>query len=137
MKTFINYIFFLILLSNFSYNSQSNDLTRQKEIEKVVNFFQEKEYENSINLANNILLDDPSNLFVQNILALSLKNIGKRKEAIDVLNSIIKDHPKEGYLYSNLGNIFLSDGKILCKNFRRLIFFPMFFHMTKKNYFFS
>ena len=36
MKTFINYIFFLILLSNFSYNSQSNDLTRQKEIEKVV-----------------------------------------------------------------------------------------------------
>ena len=36
MKTFINYIFFLILLSNFSYNSQSNDLTRQKEIEKIV-----------------------------------------------------------------------------------------------------
>ena len=36
MQTFINYIFFLILLSNFSYNSQSNDLTRQKEIEKVV-----------------------------------------------------------------------------------------------------
>ena len=36
MKSFINYIFFLILLSNFSYNSQSNDLTRQKEIEKVV-----------------------------------------------------------------------------------------------------
>ena len=36
MKAFINYIFFLILLSNFSYNSQSNDLTRQKEIEKVV-----------------------------------------------------------------------------------------------------
>jgi len=36
MKTFINFIFFLILLSNFSYNSQSNDLTRQKEIEKVV-----------------------------------------------------------------------------------------------------
>ena len=36
MKSFINYIFFLILLSNFFYNSQSNDLTRQKEIEKVV-----------------------------------------------------------------------------------------------------
>ena len=36
MKTFINYIFFLILLSNFSFNSQSNDLTRQKEIEKIV-----------------------------------------------------------------------------------------------------
>ena len=36
MKSFINYIFFLILLSNFSYNSQSNDLTRQKEIEKIV-----------------------------------------------------------------------------------------------------
>ena len=36
MKTLINYIFFLILLSNFSYNSQSNDLTRQKEIEKIV-----------------------------------------------------------------------------------------------------
>ena len=36
MKTFINYIFFLILLSNFSYYSQSNDLTRQKEIEKIV-----------------------------------------------------------------------------------------------------
>ena len=36
MKTFFNYIFFLILLSNFSYNSQSNDLTRQKEIEKIV-----------------------------------------------------------------------------------------------------
>ena len=36
MQTFINYIFFLILLSNFSYNSQSNDLTRQKEIEKIV-----------------------------------------------------------------------------------------------------
>ena len=36
MKTFINYIFFLVLLSNFSYNSQSNDLTRQKEIEKIV-----------------------------------------------------------------------------------------------------
>ena len=36
MKKFINYIFFLILLSFFSYNSQSNDLTRQKEIEKVV-----------------------------------------------------------------------------------------------------
>ena len=84
--------------------------SKNSEIEKVVNFFQEKEYENSINLANNILLDDPSNLFVQNILALSLKNIGKRKEAIDLLSSIIKDHPKEGYLYSNLGNIFLSDG---------------------------
>ena len=86
--------------------------SKNSEIEKVVNFFQEKEYENSINLANNILLDDPSNLFVQNILALSLKNIGKRKEAIDLLSSIIKDHPKEGYLYSNLGNIFLSDGKL-------------------------
>ena len=36
MKTFINYIFFLILLSNLSYNSQSTDLTRQKEIEKIV-----------------------------------------------------------------------------------------------------
>ena len=36
MKTFINYIFFLILLSNFSYTSKSNDLTRQKEIEKIV-----------------------------------------------------------------------------------------------------
>ena len=36
MKTFIQYIFFLILLSYFSYNSQSNDLTRQKEIEKIV-----------------------------------------------------------------------------------------------------
>ena len=36
MKTFINYIFFLILLSNFSFYSQSNDLTRQKEIEKIV-----------------------------------------------------------------------------------------------------
>ena len=36
MKTFFNYILFLILLSNFSYNSQSNDLTRQKEIEKIV-----------------------------------------------------------------------------------------------------
>ena len=36
MKTFINYIFFLILLSNFSFTSQSNDLTRQKEIEKIV-----------------------------------------------------------------------------------------------------
>ena len=36
MKSFINYIFFLILLSNFSYNSQSNDLTRQKEIEKII-----------------------------------------------------------------------------------------------------
>ena len=36
MNTFINYIFFLILLSNFSYYSQSNDLTRQKEIEKIV-----------------------------------------------------------------------------------------------------
>ena len=36
MKKFINYIFFLILLSNFSFNSQSNDLTRQKEIEKIV-----------------------------------------------------------------------------------------------------
>ena len=36
MKTFINYIFFFLLLSNFSYNSQSADLTRQKEIEKVV-----------------------------------------------------------------------------------------------------
>ena len=36
MKTFINYIFFFLLLSNFSYNSQSKDLTRQKEIEKVV-----------------------------------------------------------------------------------------------------
>ena len=36
MKIFINYIFFLILLSNFSYYSQSNDLTRQKEIEKIV-----------------------------------------------------------------------------------------------------
>ena len=36
MKTFINYIFFLILLSNISYNSQSTDLTRQKEIEKIV-----------------------------------------------------------------------------------------------------
>ena len=36
MKTFINNIFFLILFSNFSYNSLSNDLTRQKEIEKVV-----------------------------------------------------------------------------------------------------
>lgn len=36
MRTFFNYIFFLILLSNFSFNSQSNDLTRQKEIEKIV-----------------------------------------------------------------------------------------------------
>ena len=36
MKTFIKFIFFLILLSNFSYYSQSNDLTRQKEIEKIV-----------------------------------------------------------------------------------------------------
>ena len=36
MKTFINYIFFLIFLSIFSYNCQSNDLTRQKEIEKIV-----------------------------------------------------------------------------------------------------
>ena len=36
MKTFIHYIFFLILFCNFAYNSQSNDLTRQKEIEKVV-----------------------------------------------------------------------------------------------------
>ena len=36
MKIFIKYIFFLILLSNFSFNSQSNDLTRQKEIEKIV-----------------------------------------------------------------------------------------------------
>ena len=36
MKIFINYIFFLILLSNFSYNCQSSDLTRQKEIEKIV-----------------------------------------------------------------------------------------------------
>ena len=36
MRTFFNYIFFLILLSNFSFNTQSNDLTRQKEIEKVV-----------------------------------------------------------------------------------------------------
>ena len=36
MKTFIKCIFFLILLSNFSYYSQSNDLTRQKEIEKIV-----------------------------------------------------------------------------------------------------
>ena len=36
MKTFINYIFFLILLSNFSYYSLSNDLTRQKEIQKIV-----------------------------------------------------------------------------------------------------
>ena len=36
MKTLINYTFFLILLSNFSYYSQSNDLTRQKEIEKIV-----------------------------------------------------------------------------------------------------
>ena len=36
MKTFINYILFLTLLSNFSYDSQSNDLTRQKEIEKIV-----------------------------------------------------------------------------------------------------
>ena len=36
MKTFINYIFFFLLLSNFSYNSQCADLTRQKEIEKVV-----------------------------------------------------------------------------------------------------
>jgi len=86
--------------------------SKNSEIEKVVNFFQEKEYKSSINLANNILLDDPSNLFVQNILALSLKNIGKRQEAIDLLSSIIRDHPKEGYLYSNLGNIFLSDGKL-------------------------
>ena len=61
--------------------------SKNSEIEKVVNFFQEKEYENSINLANNILLDDPSNLFVQNILALSLKNIGKRKnEIFDIVN---------------------------------------------------
>ena len=36
MKIFIKYVFFLILLSNFSCNSQSNDLTRQKEIEKIV-----------------------------------------------------------------------------------------------------
>ena len=36
MKTFINHIFFLILLSNFSYISKSNDLTRQNEIEKIV-----------------------------------------------------------------------------------------------------
>ena len=36
MKIFLNYIFFLIFLSNFSYNSQSKDLTRQKEIEKIV-----------------------------------------------------------------------------------------------------
>ena len=36
MKTFINHIFFLILLSNFSYVSKSNDLTRQNEIEKIV-----------------------------------------------------------------------------------------------------
>ena len=36
MKIFINSIFFLILLSNFSYNSQSTDLTRQKEIEKII-----------------------------------------------------------------------------------------------------
>ena len=36
MRTFFNYIFFLILLSNFSFNTQSNDLTRQKEIEKIV-----------------------------------------------------------------------------------------------------
>ena len=36
MKIFINYILFLILLSNFSSHSQSNDLTRQKEIEKIV-----------------------------------------------------------------------------------------------------
>ena len=36
MKTFIRYIFFLILLSSFSYNTQTTDLTRQKEIEKIV-----------------------------------------------------------------------------------------------------
>ena len=36
MKKIINYIFFLILLSNLSYYSQANDLTRQKEIEKIV-----------------------------------------------------------------------------------------------------
>ena len=65
---------------------------KNSEIEKVVNFFQKKEYKNSINLANNILLDNPDNLVVQNILALSLKNTGKRQEAIDLLSSIIRDH---------------------------------------------
>ena len=36
MKHFIKNIFFLIFLSNISYNSQSADLTRQKEIEKII-----------------------------------------------------------------------------------------------------
>ena len=33
---FFYYIFFLILLINLSYHSQANDLTRQKEIEKIL-----------------------------------------------------------------------------------------------------
>ena len=60
----------------------------------------------------NFLLNESDNIVVQNILALSLKNIGKRTEAIELFNSLIIDHPEVGYLYANLANIYLLDGKL-------------------------
>ncbi len=92
-------------------------------IERLMSSFQKKDYKASADMANSILGNDTSNLVVQNILALSLKNLGKRKEAIDLFQSIIKKHPREGYIYANLANIFLSEGRIniALKNFELAI----------------
>ena len=81
---------------------------KNNNIEELIGLFQKKDYKNSVNLANSILLNESDNIVVQNILALSLKNIGKRTEAIELFNSLIIDHPEVGYLYANLANIYLS-----------------------------
>ena len=85
---------------------------KNNNIEELIGLFQKKDYKNSVNLANSILLNESDNIVVQNILALSLKNIGKRTEAIELFNSLIIDHPEVGYLYANLANIYLLDGKL-------------------------
>ncbi len=81
-------------------------------VKELISSFQEQNYNLAINIAKNILSFNSRNINVQNILALSLKNIGKRSEAIDLFNEIIEHNPNEGYLYANLANIFLSDGKL-------------------------
>ncbi len=81
-------------------------------LKELMSSFQEQDYNAAINIAKAILSNNSGNTNVQNILALSLKNIGKRSEAINLFNEIIEHNPNEGYLYANLANILLSDGKL-------------------------
>lgn len=91
--------------------SASNE--KESSLKEINDLYREKKYNKVIEKINIFLKTYPYDFNAKNVLALSYKYIGNLDKSIKLLQSLIDEFPKEGFLSANLGNIFYGQGKVM------------------------